>query len=260
MLPWVHFFIAPASSINYARVHMKFVCFCLAILLLQRVNAQSAPVDSAQLSISVQHAVEVYKDQVKDNLHLYNGMEYRRPGNGIKGLPFFMTDSLLDGSVFYDGILYSHVPLRYDMVTDDLITSSYSRDRELKLVPEKISYFLFPQDSFVRISADSSLPSFITTGFYEKLVEGKMTVLARRIKLSRPLPDNINKEYVQYDYYFVLLNNIFYRADSRNAFLDIMADKKEEIKKFIKDQHIRFNKNREVSMVKLAEYYSQLKN
>ena len=249
-----------SNCIDCERCHMKFVCIFLLTLLLQRVSAQFAPGDSALLSMGTHNAAEAYNDRVKGNLHLYNGTEYRRPGNGIKGIPFFITDSLVTGAIFYDGSLYTHVPLRYDMVTDDVITNNYTQDKELKLVPEKISYFLLPEHAFVRITADSTMPSFITTGLYEKLYEGKMTVLARRSKLARPLPDNINKEYVQYDDYFVLLNNIFYKAGNSNDFLRTMEDKKEEIRKYIKEQHIRFNKNREASMVKLADYYSQLKN
>jgi hypothetical protein len=130
-------------------------------------------------------------------------------------------------------------------------------------VPEKLGYFYIAQHLFVRITADSSTPSFITTGFYEKLYDGKLSVFARYLKVAKQsttVGENFIN-YVDYNSYYVLLNNTFYKADNKNDFLSVMADKKEEVKKYMKENKIKINdKEREASMVRVAAFYSQIKN
>ena len=241
---------------------MKSVHTVLLLLLASGLVAQQPSTDSALYVRSVNNVLQLYKKEVKENLHIFNGIEYLRTSHGVKGTPFFEADSLLPGGVFYDGRLYEDVPLHYDMVTDNVVISNYARNNEIVLVPEKLNYFYAAQHLFVRITADSSLPSFIQTGFYEKLYDGKMMVLVRRQKVPRQagIASDTELRYNEYNYYFVFMNNTFYRADDKNDFLSLAGDKKEEIRKFIKTNKLKFNKKREAAMISIAEYYSQLKN
>ncbi len=239
--------------------------FLLLSLFFIEAGAQQPLTDSAFYALSVSNIINGYKNQVKENLHIYNGSEYFRPGHGVKGTPFFESDSMLVGSLFYDGSLYENIPLSYDLVTDNVIINNYQHDNILKLVPEKLNYFYIAQHLFVRITSDSLLPSFITTGFYEKLYDGKLTVFARYQKVAKQSAPNNSTEnvirYLDYNNYFVLMNNTFYKADDKKDFLALMADKKEEIKKYMKENKIKINNdNRGASMKLVAEYYSQLKN
>jgi hypothetical protein len=241
---------------------MKIICTILLLSFFLNLGAQQPFTDSALYTQSVNNVLEGYKKAVQENLHIYNGIEYLRTGHGVKGTPFFESDSLLPGAVFYDGRLYENTPIHYDMVTDDVVINNYTQNNEIKLVPEKLGYFYISNHLFVRITADSSLPSFITTGFYEKLYDGKLSVFARRQKVPRQsinASDN-DAKYNEYNYYFVLLNNTIYRAGDKGDFLSLLTGKKDEIRKYIKDNKINFNKKREASMVQVAEYYSQLKN
>ncbi|MEO5682281.1 MAG: hypothetical protein ABIQ88_06545 [Chitinophagaceae bacterium] len=241
---------------------MKSVYIILLLSVCRQLNAQQPLADSVFYVQSVSNAVSAYKNEVQGNLHIYNGSEYLRTGHGTKGTPFFEADSLLPGTVLYDGKFYNNLLLHYDLVTDNVIINNYAQNNELVLVPEKLDYFSILNHQFVRITADSSLPSFITTGFHEKLYDGRLTLFAKRQKagkLSINAADN-DATYVAYNYYYVLLNNVFYRADDKNSFLALLADQKEAINKYIKDNRINFNKKREESMIKVVEYYSQLKN
>ncbi|MEO5595450.1 MAG: hypothetical protein ABIR15_22640 [Chitinophagaceae bacterium] len=241
---------------------MKSICAFLLLTVFLKIDAQQPLTDSAFYALSVNNATISYKKQVQENLHIYNGIEYLRTGHGVKGTPFFASDSLQNGGIFYDGRLYENIPLYYDLVTDDVVINNYAQNNQIKLVPEKVNYFYILQHLFIRITADSLLPSFITTGFYEKLYDGKLSVFARHQKIPRlsiNASDN-DARYAAYNYYFVLLKNTFYRTDNKSDFLSVMDDKKDAIRKYIKDNKINFNKNREASMVKIAEYYSQLKN
>jgi len=241
---------------------MKSIQTLLLLLPALNLAAQQSPADSAFYVQSINNSLQSYKKEVQENLHIFNGIEYLRTGHGVKGTPFFEADSLLPGSVFYDGRLYENIPLHYDMVTDEVIISNYAQNNEIKLVSEKLLYFSVDQHLFVRITADSATPGFIKTGYYEKLYDGKMMVLAHRQKLSRTAGTASDNEirYNEYNDYFVFLNNTFFRAGDKADFLSIAGDKKDAIRKYIKDNKLKFKKKREADMVSVAEYYSQLNN
>ena len=232
------------------------------LLFVLPLNAQQALPDSAVLLQSVSNTLLAYKSEMGNNLHVFNGALYLRGGHGVKGTPFFITDSLLNSTVLYDGGRYESVPLHYDLVTDAVVTPSFNKQQEIKLVPEKLPWFSIAGHSFVRIVADSTTPSFITTGYYEKLYDGPLMVLARRQKIARlsgSLSDGETR-YELYNNYFVQVNNAFYRADDKSDFLAATGYKKELIGKFIKDSSINFKKDRETAMARVAAYYAQLKN
>src|SRR5690349_14742788 len=58
---------------------------------------------------------------------LYTGSRYVRDYYRVKGHPFFETDSLGKGDVFYNGVLYKNVDLLYDLSHDNVVTK-YAED------------------------------------------------------------------------------------------------------------------------------------
>ncbi len=241
---------------------MKFIFPVFFLLLFGKLAAQQAMSDSAFYSQSVSNVLAAYRGGMAEKLHIYNGTAYLRTGHGMKGTPFFVSDSLTQGGVFYDGRLYENLLMQYDMVTDQVIIRHYQQQHELQLVPEKLRWFYIAQHVFVRITADAATPSFITTGFYEKLFDGTMTVFARRQKIPRQGTDAADSKgsYAVYNSYFLLLNDAFYQATDKNDFLSLMGTEKEAVARYIKDNKINFRKKRETAMVQVAAYYDKLKN
>lgn len=241
---------------------MKFIFSIFFLLLFCKLAAQQVMTDTAFYSQSVSNALTAYRSTICENLHIYNGAAYLRTGHGIKGTPFFESDSLLPGMLIYDGRLYENLLLQYDMVTDQVIIRNYQQQNELQLVPEKLPWFYMGEHVFVRVVADAEMPSFITTGFYEKLYEGKMTVFARRQKIPRQAADAADNKgsYTVYNNYFLLLNDVFYQAGGKNDFLSLMGTEKEAVARYIKDNKINFRKRRETAMVQVAAYYDKLKS
>jgi hypothetical protein len=240
---------------------MKINCFFLLLFTCAGLAAQPLVSSSNTRSIALANAIISYTKEVGESLHIYNGAAYLRTGHGVKGAPFFEADSLLNGSVFYDGRLYENLPIQYDLVTGEVITRNYQQNNEISLVPDKITFFSIGQHLFIRLLADSLLPSFITTGFYERLYSGKSAVFARRQKIPKMsgYAGESETRYNVYNNYFVLINEVFYRADDKDSFLHLMDDKKEAIRQFIKQHKINFKKKREAAMVQIAAFYDTIK-
>ena len=223
--------------------------------------AQPLP-DSLLQAAAVNQAIASYQHTIGENLHLYNGAEYLQVGHGVKGSPFFASDSMLPASIVYDGRLYQAVPVWYDLVTDNLIIKNFTGNNVLQLVPEKVDSFTIGHHHFIRIAADSTMPAAMHTGFYEKLHGGMLPVFARREKLAvltgRPADNEFS--YKTYNYYYILLNTVFYPVNDKKQLLSLLADKANEVNQYIKTAKLNFKKRPEESLVMVAQYYSQLKN
>jgi len=238
---------------------MNRICVLLLFCFYLPAKAQKPPSDSAFQDQAIRQVFNDYRAGAGENLRLFNGQQYIRTSHGIAGSPFFLSDSLLPGTVYYEDRLYSNQLLRYDMVIDNLIIPSYRGDNELQLVPEKLSYFTLLDHAFIRIVADSATPSFITTGYYERMNEGKLILLAKRSKLVQNSHSGGDvTSYKDYVYYYAWRDNKFYRIDDKKELLALMEDKEPQVNQFIKDNKLKFKKSREADYMQLAAYYSKL--
>src|SRR6266700_8338198 len=157
------------------------ICSC-ALLFSLPASAQLLLTDSAIYRQSVDSLLAVYKNQVGTTLHLYNGSRYIRQGLSGAGTPFFLSDSLLKASLYYDGCLYNDADLHYDLLNDEIVINDYTQNVPVRLVTGKIKYFTILNHRFLRLVTDSIHDPLLKTGFYEYFPIGKGAVLVKREK------------------------------------------------------------------------------
>ncbi len=225
--------------------------------------AQSQPLlpDSIFEKQVTVNLIDIYKKEIGQNLRLYNGREYVRNGQKAKGYPFFESDNPVLGSVYYDGKLYTGLELLYDLAYDEVIINNYSNSAEIALITEKLSYFSVLTHVFVRIIPAKENDPLMKPGYYERLLDGKISVFARREKkLEASLKAEDEAKYVQYNDYFLQMHDTFYRITGESSLLDLLKDKRDLLKKYIRANKINFRKNPEDAIVKTAGYYTLLNN
>jgi hypothetical protein len=190
---------------------------------------------------------------------LYNGREYIRNGTPAKGFPYFQWDSLRPGSLTYDGITYD-IPLEYDLAQDQLVIRNYADNILISLVAEKTGHFSIGPFHFRYFSPGTN--HLQDPGFYQELFSGsRVTLLARRHKnLVFPSTNDEQPQYVQINTYFLLLNAGSYKIGSEKELLDILSDRKDELKKYIRKNHLSFKHQLEGSLAQTIAYYQQIKN
>jgi hypothetical protein len=107
---------------SFAQVLLFFIVPALSCNLLY--SQSSAKADAA-----VNNAMRIYADATGDQAPYYNGVQYRRYPYYIHfGHPFFIADSLITGTITYNGVTYENVKLQYDEVNDELITTDLQGD------------------------------------------------------------------------------------------------------------------------------------
>jgi hypothetical protein len=222
--------------------------------------AQDQLSDSSFYSKSLSSVRSQYMKNIGPNSYLYQGVAYQRYWNGLTGHPFLDMDRFQQGSVYYNGTLYEDVPLMYDIIRDEVISKTFSKEEDLRLLGEKIHSFSIGTRHFIRVEVDSLNASSVAGGFYEKLYEGSISVLAKhqkRIERSLKAEENITRINA-YTYFFVLKDGKYHKIETERDLLAVFKEQKAEIRKFLNRRGISFKNEKTKAIVQTAGYYEQL--
>ncbi len=167
-------------------------------------------------------------------------------------------DDWTDGSVVYWNELYENVPLLYD-IQNDLIVTEHNRGNPIKLVTEQVQSFTILGHTFVRLIRDDN--NKISDGFYDQLYHGALKVYAKHSKAYRekletqrviPLFDENTR-------YYLVKDGTFNVVKTKGSVLQVLNDRKQDVKNFIRKNRINFRDDRENAIVRVAEFYDTLK-
>lgn len=225
----------------------------LLFLLLQTGHAQDTLLTNAIL---------VYTHSPGADSRFYNGTLYAGYDHKAQGSPFFISDSLLAGSICYDGVVYPEIRLSYDLVKDIVIMPDKQNTLSIQLLSEKIRDFTIGKHRFIYLSPDINAANAPEAGFYEELYRGRATALTRHEKTIQgfgKVDDNLF-HYRQYDHFYLEVNGRYYAVHNSRNLLDAFGPAKESVRDFLRKNRIRFSSNPEYTLSKAAEFYSQLKN
>ena len=232
-------------------------CFLSAF---QSFGQQATTSDSSLYSGSIRQLYHIYFNQIGQSAELYNGAEYIRNGQKANGFPFFESNDQLPGDVSCQGIMYHDLRLQYDLVQDELITNNYQHSALIRLPKEKVDSFSIEGHHFLRLVVAKTNGALPDNGYYEQLTSNEMPVFAKRIK-KFVIPNGYeDPEYVQYNTFYLKLNNSFYPVGGKNSLLDLLKDKKDQLKKFIRVNKLNFKKRPEEAIVRTTSYYARLKS
>ena len=238
---------------------IKIYIHCILLYLscsFSYVCAQPHP-DTTFLATAVQNSVKRYTQAVHYQTGLYNGSEYVEPEQTNEQHPFFISEDWVNGTVAYDGEVYENVPLLYDITSDKVITELHNAN-PLVLVPEKLTRFSLSGHTFERIQNETINNTLPRTGYYDVLYNGKTKVISLRQKIRQEKIESIKDIEIFFDErprYFILKNGSYFPVKSKISVLKLLPDKKHELKHFASRNKLRFRKNREMALTRLAEFY-----
>jgi len=228
----------------------------IALALPRYTHAQQPPPDTTALA----GAWVARPPTTATADRLLSGTEYLEytPNNTI-GNQFYLGATAQPGNVYYDGRYFVKVPLLYDLKLDQLILADTVRRVKLRLITERVAFFVLDGRRFVRLGADSA--TGLPAGFYQQLLAGRTQLLVRR---SKRVAEEIEQQHLK----FVYKENarLLLKKDGRlteinklKTLLDALADRKPELQKFARSQQLKFSPAaREASAVQLVSYYNTL--
>ena len=237
------------------------LCFCTCVLF--EAKAQSTSVDSVIRRDAYNQAVNNYFHSMAENSQLNQGIEVVEYSIPSQMHQYFLTDQFSPGEVVANGIRYPDAYLLYDLVHDKLVVRHFSNILKVEQISEKIESFGFQGHQFERVVADSASQTVISTGFYEVLHKGKpVSVYAKRTKSTEEQIKDMQVVLLfnEKNRYFMKKDDSWYPVSDRKAALRVMADKKKEMEDFLRKNKIKFKKQPEQALSRMAAYYDSLKN
>lgn len=239
--------------------------FSLVLLLLsQFAIAQSVPNDTTLVTSAITQFEKQYSAIYPVHAQLFNGPEYIDYSKHYfksTGHQFFGIAEKQDGSIYYNNQYFTGLQFTYDVVLQQLVLLHPTTPLYLRLINEKAEYFTLGGHHFTRLVVDSLSNKTLSTGFYEVLVDSKVTLLARRSKqMQEKIEGNaINAEFILANKLFLKKDGAYHSVYNKNSALKILSDRSDDLKKFSSSKKLKFKKAyREPSIVQLVEYYCSL--
>lgn len=242
---------------NYFYI-ILFCCFLFPILPLAQLSANDSSVHAG----AVQFTIKQYHQFISNVAPLYNGPQYVEYDTRIHmGHPYFQSPGFNPASIMYDDILYEGIPLKYDLVKNEVVIKDPSGVFRLSLSNDKISHFKILDHTFIRILRDSNNRSVINTGFYDVLYKGiNMVLLKKETKkiLEDMKSDGFKRSIEDNADYYIARNNTYYSVNTKGQIFSLFKDRKNEVKKLIHKNKLNFRLDRDSALITIASYYDTL--
>lgn len=219
------------------------------LLLLKKTNGQAFDLETASIKNTIKH----YQQALGYNMLLYNGPNYIWTYPKSVGHPFFISDSLQKGSVIYDGVTYVDIPMLYEQVQQELIIEGAEKSRII-VDKEKVEGFMLKGHQFKWVAATTSAPA----GFYECLYNKGLEVFAKHQKEpTRQFNPEDPYIFKESSFYYVRKDSVYHSITDQNDLLNLLADKKKNIKEYWKENKYSFKKNPEAFIINTVAFYTR---
>ena len=192
-----------------------------------------------------------------DNTGLYNGTEFTDLFLNTDGTyRYFKGFDYTKGSVTYNGQYYVNVPLKYDVLEDNLLTRSDDNMSifNVKLIPGFVEMFSIHNRNFVHLTQTNL--GLDGKGYFEEVYVGNDLNLY--IKHSKKKKDKALKSGIQYKFsennsYILKRNGSYTIISSAKDLRKLIPEKDEEIRKFYKTYKTLYKSNSDSFMAKLVQ-------
>ncbi|PWU04774.1 MAG: hypothetical protein C5B52_00810 [Bacteroidetes bacterium] len=241
------------------KTRIKFV-FRLALIQMVTQNCIAQNSIESQDSV-VFKLIELYHHSSGEYAEIYNGSEYINYASTIhEGHPYFASDTITNGSVFYNNFWFQNIPFYYDIVNDELAVLSLNKGFFVRLKSNKVREFIINNHHFIRIEKNPQDPNAPATGFYDLLYKGRVSVLVKREKLIEEyIPEKeIQRRIRPRNFYYLKKDNRYYSVNKQKSVLNVFKDKKSELRQFIKSNKKTFRNNYDYALGQIAAHYDQI--
>ncbi|WP_229216520.1 hypothetical protein [Dyadobacter sp. 3J3] len=241
---------------------MRIFTFCFFLIYLIAVNTygQIASLHPSVPSDVPAYPLSLYRAATKDVQNLYNGRLYYIYDSREEEHQFFIDRKFEKGAVFYDGQRYDSIPMLYDIVKDELVIKHINGFEPIILQSPKVNFFTIYDHNYLNLKSGKDISPEMPTGFYDLIYNGKSKTLARRIKQRQ---EKINERKVialfpQKNFYYIYSNGKYNSVHTKKSVTRLFPKQKAELRKALREQNIKFRKDRERAIVTMVARYDEL--
>ncbi len=235
---------------------MKKLTALLSFFILTEASGQN--LQPPLLKPGADTARGLYFKALDETLPIHNGrVFYGYPG--VLETAFYPESGWYQGSVLYDGIWYRDVQIMYDTYMDEVVLL-HPQGTPLRLIGERIQKFEYAGLFFERLGPDTD-PQ-LKNGFYQRAIKGPLTIYVKR---TRKIEENIvdlaiERKFVNTYLYYALKDGKYTAIGKQKSMLELVRNKRQGVVHHLKQQNLKFRKNREKAIMEMAAFYNQSPN
>lgn len=190
---------------------------------------------------------------------LYNGeMHYPHPKFKNGGHACFISNNYSKGTIVYDGLTYENMSVMYDLIRDQLLLLNADSSGGIVVQPAHIDFFSIHNHNFINVKPGTASKN-IASGYYDLLYDGRITLLARRVKkVTETVTQYIEKEVEQTVTYYLLKDAVYNQIKGGHDLMKLLKATQNKNQSYIKANKLDFNRNKEESFLKLVSFYDSL--
>jgi hypothetical protein len=172
---------------------------------------------------------------------------------------FFEQRRWLNGMVLYDGQQFDSIPMLYDLFRDEVVIRHFNGDHVL-LQTVKVDSFIIDKHHFARLEAGKDINPQMRTGFYDIVYSGKSRTLARRTKQRQEkiVDKRVIAYYPEKTFFYVFKEGSYHPVHSKKSALELFPERKRELRKVLRENKIKYRKNRELAITTMVATYDKL--
>lgn len=255
---YIYKLILTAKLIDLRNGHIIVLLFTAFTLPIAVFCQQSLDTSFRQKSIN--NLADFYHTSIGIQAHLYNGPLYELYARAFtEGHQYYVSASYNNGSVSYDGMEYLNVPMKYDIIRDELVIL-HPNGFPLNLSKEKVDSFSFPDHRFIKLK-NIKIPGYIdSVGYYNILYSSPaISFFIKRRKYIQESSGRSSIETKVYakNFYYIFKKGIYHQVKNKKSVLELLKDKKQETQHYIKSNKLRF-KSFEQDVLQIVTHYDQL--
>ncbi len=232
--------------------------FLFFSLKLEATIAQNV-IDTSESSL-----VREFNKRLSPQIRLYNGPSYVGFDGKLVGNPY-LGDKIefVRGEVDYDGFNFSDIPLMYDMAQEKLISIVPKGYAEFSLVSDKVTSFKIQNKKFVNLKLKNDKGEPLHLGFYEQTYNGTIQVLVKLKKQVKEIVDTYGarREFpLKVEYFILTKDGQLHKINSESSFLRLFPNNKSELRRYAKQNDLKFKKDPVLTLNNLSKFYDSLAN
>jgi len=200
-----------------------------------------------------------FQDTTLEKQQIYNGRIWRDLYARVDGDQYFLSGEFLFGDVSFNGREFNDLRFRYDIYNDEIILLVNLRTI-IVLNKEMVSEFTLRYRNrsyrFLNMGSDSTS---LLWGYANLLYDGPTTLFVKYSKkIELMAVDNKYDRFYQQHRIYVRKDGMIFPVSGRIDLYKLLADKKAEIRDFVKKNNQKILRNNPESFVRILQYYDDL--
>lgn len=208
---------------------------------------------------------EVHEQNFGDTQDVISGREHRAVYHYTNGHPFWKQKSWVLGSVQTKIHNYPSLTVRYDLYKDVLLFLPDSLSIEFLAVnQDQVLSFTLEGVPFINLGMGADIammePANMKPGYYEWVYNGKVNLFAKNWKelKSKTGDSSAHSEFYDRRTMYLWVDDVYHLIKRKKNLLVALGTHKNEIRSYIRKNHLNIRKLSDRQFVNLLKYYDSL--